>query len=369
MKGLAGGRATIPIGPYLPLQDKPEIFRLSVEDETVVGVDIDLGYNHRGIEKLSQEKPFDQVAFLVERICAACSVSHSLAYSNAVEDILGIEPPVRALYIRTTMAEIERIHSHLLWLGLMGYFSGYNAVFMSAFRCREPVLDMLEAVTGNRNHSEMIKPGGVRQDIDEADGSGILKVLSDLAAAVEILRKIALDNPIIQARFKGVGVIGRQDAISWGVVGPVARASGIDIDARKNDSYAVYDRIKWRMVVQPGGDVFARMVVRILEIYESIEIIKQCLKKMPKGLIDVRIKEVPAGEGIGMAESPGGECLHYVRSDGTNAPVRHKIRSASYMNIPAVKAAVVGQQVADATVILASLDPCYCCAERMAVAD
>lgn len=353
MKGLAG----------------QEIFRLSVEDETVVGVDIDLGYNHRGIEKLSQDMSFDQVTFLVERICAGCSVSHSLAYSNAVEDILGIEPPARALYIRTTIAELERIHSHLLWLGLMGHSSGYDTLFMSSWRCRDPVLDILEAVTGNRIHSQMIKPGGVRQDIDEADISGILKVLSDLAPVVEILKKIALDNPIIQARFKGVGVIKRQDAIAWGAVGPVARASGIDIDSRKNDSYAAYDRIKWRMIVQPDGDVFARTVVRILEIHESMEIIKQCLKKMPKGLIDVKIKEVPAGEGIGMAESPGGECLHYVRSDGTNSPVRHKIRSASYMNIPVVKAAVVGQQVADANVILASLDPCYCCAERMAVAD
>ena len=142
-------------------------------------------------------------------------------------------------------------------------------------------------------------------------------------------------------------------------MGPTARASGYDIDVRKDEPYAAYDRIKWKMPVQQEGDVFAKAVVRILEMYEAVKIIKDCLKAMPKGPIDANIKEVPPGEGIGRAEAPRGEVFHYVRSDGSNSPVRHKVRAPSYMNVPTCKATVIGESVADATIILAAVDPCY----------
>jgi NADH-quinone oxidoreductase subunit D len=292
-----------------------------------------------------------------------------LAYSNAVEDLLGIEAPERALYIRTIIAELERIHSHLLWVGLAGHFLGYNTVFMWAWKYREPVLDIFELVTGNRNHYAMMKPGGVRRDIEEEDVPKILKMVSELVPIVDMFKGAVLDDPVLHARLKGVGVLTKKDAIAYGALGPVARASGLDIDVRKDDPYAAYDRLKWKTIVQKEGDVFAKAVVRILELYESVAMIKECFKKMPKGPIDANIKEVPSGEGIGRAEAPRGECFHYVRSDGSNSPARHKIRAPSFMNVPTAKASIIGQQVADATIILASVDPCYCCTERMAIVD
>jgi len=359
----------IPIGPFHPLQEEPEFFKLYVEGETVVDIDINLGYNHRGIEKLSEAKSFDQAAFLVERICGICSNAHPLAFSQAVEDLLGVDVPERALYIRTIIAELERIHSHLLWLGLAGHFLGYDTVFMWAWKYREPVLDIFEMVTGNRNHYGMNKPGGVRKDIFEEDIPKISKMITELIPAVDLFKGAVLDDPVLHARLKGVGVLKKEDAIAYAALGPVARASGINIDVRKDEPYAAYGLISWKTVVEHDGDCFAKAKVRILEIYESIEIIRQCLKKLPKGPIDARLKEVPPGEGIGRVEAPRGECIHYVRSDGSNSPVRHKIRAPSFMSVPTAKASIVGQQVADATIILASVDPCYCCTERMSVVD
>lgn len=362
-------RTIIPIGPYHPLQEEPEFFELFVEGETVVDVKVNLGYNHRGIEKLSESKSFDQVTFLIERICGICSTSHPIAYVNAVEDILGIEPPERALYIRNVIAELERVHSHLLWVGLAGHFLGYNTVWMWAWRYREPVLDLFEMISGNRNHYAMMKPGGVRRDIADEDIPEIIKKLDELIPVLDMFKGAVIDDPVIHARTKGVGVLTKEDAIAYCALGPTARASGVGIDVRKDEPYAAYDRVKWDMIVQEEGDVFAKAVVRILETYESIKIIKESLKKMPKGPIDANVKEVPPGEGIGHAEAPRGEVYHYVRSDGSNRPVRHKVRAPSYMNVPTCKATVVGETVSDATIILAAVDPCYCCTERLAVVD
>ena len=362
-------KVIVPIGPYHPLQEEPEFFRLYVEGEKVVDIDIIIGYNHRGIEKLCESKHFDQVAFLVERICGICSTSHPFAYVNAVEDLAKIEVPERALYIRTIIAEMERIHSHLLWLGLAGHFIGYNTVWMWAWRYREPILDMFEMITGNRNHYAMMKIGGVRRDIKEEDIPILKKALDDLVPAVDMFRGAVMDDPVIKARLKGIGILTKQQAIDWCVLGPTARASGLNIDVRKDDPYGVYDRVSWNVIVEKDGDIFAKTVVRILELYESISIIRQCLDKMPKGEIDANVKDIPVGEGIGRVEAPRGECFHYVRSDGTNRPIRHKIRAPSYMNVASNKVAAVGQTISDTTLTLAAVDPCYCCTERVVVLD
>ncbi|KPK98077.1 MAG: NADH:ubiquinone oxidoreductase [Omnitrophica WOR_2 bacterium SM23_72] len=360
-------KVIIPIGPYHPLQDEPEFFRLYVEGEKVIDIDIVIGYLHRGIEELSEHKHFDQVAFLVERICGICSTSHPFAYVNAVEDLAKIEVPERSLYIRTIIAELERIHSHLLWLGLAGHFIGYNTVWMWAWRYREPILDMFEMITGNRNHYAMMKIGGVRRDIKEEDIPVLKKALDDLVPAVNMFKGAVMDDPVIKSRLKGLGILTKQQAIDWCVEGPTARASGIKIDVRKDDPYGAYDRINWNVIVEKDGDIFAKTVVRILEMLESISIIRQCLDKMPKGEIDANVKDIPPGEGIGRVEAPRGECFHYVRSDGTNRPIRHKIRAPSYMNVASNKVAAVGGTISDAAITLAAVDPCYCCTERLAV--
>lgn len=365
-------KVVIPIGPYHPLQEEPEYFRLYVEGEKVVDIDIVIGYMHRGIEELSEHKHFDQVAFLVERICGICSSSHPYAYVLAVEDILGGETnvvPERALYIRTIVDELQRIHSHLLWLGLAGHFIGYNTVWMWSWKYREPVLDLFEIITGNRNHYAMSKVGGVRRDIKSEDIPLIKKTMDELVPAVDMFKGAVMDDPVIKARLKGIGILSKNEALNWCVVGPTARASGVNIDVRRDDPYGVFDRLEWNVIVEEEGDIFAKTVVRILELYESISIIRQCLDKMPKGEIDANIKDVPPGEGIGHVEAPRGECFHYVKSDGTNRPVRHKIRAPSYMNVASNKVAAVGGTISDAAIILAAVDPCYCCTERLIVLD
>ncbi|MFH1039341.1 MAG: nickel-dependent hydrogenase large subunit [PVC group bacterium] len=361
-------KTIIPIGPYHPLQEEPEFFELHVEGERVEKLDIHIGYNHRGIEKLAESKTFDQVVFLVERICGICSTSHPIASVNAMEDLAGIRAPERALYIRTIIGELERLHSHLLWVGLAGHFLGYNTLWMWAWKYREPILDILEKVTGNRNHYAMMKVGGVRRNIDNDDIPWILKTLDSLKPILDMFKGAALDDPVLHARLVGVGILTKEDIIKTGALGPTARASGVDIDVRRDDPYAAYDRVDWQVIVTENGDVFDKAVVRILEMYESMKIIEQCLKDLPPGEFDLRVKELPPGEGIGRHEAPRGEVFHYILSDGSSCPVRYKVRAPSYMNLPTNYIAVRGETVSDATIILAAVDPCYCCTERMAVA-
>ncbi len=362
-------RTIVPIGPYHPLQEEPEFFTLTVEGETVVDIDVSLGYNHRGIEKLSESKTFDQSTFLVERICGICSTSHPFAFVQAVEDIAQIEVPERAKFIRTIIAEGERIHSHLLWLGLAGHFLGYNTVYMWAWKLREEILDVMEILSGNRNNYAMFRPGGVRRDIKAEDIPLVIKKIDSVVPTLEMLKKAVIDDPVLHARTKGIGILTKEEAISYGALGPTSRASGIARDVRKDSPYAAYDIVKWDMIVTQNGDVFDKVVVRVLETFESIKMIKWCLLNLPPGEIDAKLKGIPPGEGIGHIEAPRGECFHYVLSDGTNRPVRHKVRAPTFMNLPTYKATVVGETISDATIILAAIDPCYCCTERMAVVD
>ncbi|MBD3426710.1 MAG: NADH:ubiquinone oxidoreductase [Candidatus Omnitrophica bacterium] len=362
-------RTIVPIGPYHPLLEEPEFFTLTVEGERVVDIDAQVGYNHRGIEKLSEMKTFDQSVFVIERICGICSTSHPFAFTRAVENVIPMEVPERAKYIRTVIGEGERIHSHLLWLGLAGHFLGYNTVYMWAWKLREEILDVMEILSGNRNNYAMFRPGGVRRDFRSEDIPLVLKKIDSIKPTLEMLHKAVIDDPVLHARTKGVGVLTEEEAIDFCALGPTSRASGVAKDVRKDLPYAAYDRVEWDMIVTHNGDVFDKLIVRILEMFESIKIIEQCLKNLPGGEIDADLKSIPPGEGIGTHEAPRGECFHYVRSDGTNSPARHKVRAPTFMNLPTYKATVVGETISDATIILAAIDPCYCCTERMAVKD
>ena len=361
------GKTIIPIGPYHPLLEEPEFFTLTVDGETVVDIDMRMGYNHRGIEKLSEGLVFDNSTFVVERICGICSTSHPWAFTRAVEDIFPMEVSMRAKYIRTIIAEGERIHSHLLWLGLAGHFLGYNTVFMWSWKLREEILDVMEILSGNRNSYAMFKPGGVRRDINAEDIPLCLKKIDSIVPTLIMLKKAVLDDPVLHARLKGVGVLSYQEAIDFSALGPTSRASGVARDVRKDSPYGAYQEMDWNMIVTQNGDVFDKAVVRILEMVESTNIMKYCLENLPDGEIDACIKDVPVGEGIGYVEAPRGETFHYVKSDGTNRPVRHKVRAPTFMNLPTYKATVIGQTISDATIILAAIDPCYCCTERVAV--
>lgn len=362
-------KTIIPIGPYHPLQEEPEFFTLTVDGETVTDIDLHIGYNHRGIEKLAESKSFDQVTFLIERVCGICSTSHPYAFTKALEDIDSVEVPPRAKFIRTIMAEGERIHSHLLWFGLAGHFLGYNTIFMWAWKLREEILDVMEILSGNRNNYAMFKIGGVRRDIRSEDIPMVLKKIDSIIPTLKKLKRAVVDDPVLHARTQGIGILSKEAAIDYCAVGPTARASGIERDIRKDCPYGVYDQIDWDMIVTQNGDVFDKVLIRINELFESIKIIRFCLSQLPAGEIDSDVADISPGEGIGHIEAPRGECFHYVRSDGTNRPVRHKIRAPTYMNLPTFKATVIGASIADAAIILAAIDPCYCCTERMAVRD
>jgi NADH-quinone oxidoreductase subunit D len=339
-----------------------------VDGETVVDVDVRLSYNHRGIEKLNESKTFDQVPFVVERVCGICSASHPLAYIQAVEEIAQVKVPERALYLRTIVNELERLHSHLLWVGLAGHFLGYNTVFMWAWKYREPVMEALEVVTGSRVNYANCKIGGVRRDMTAEQLQQIDRVCAELVKPLDMLTKAVLDDPILHARLKKVGVLKPADAKAYGATGPTARGSGVAIDVRRDDPYAAYDRLDWQVITAPDGDVFSKAVVRLLECFEAAKMIRQCVREIPGGEIDAKVEAIPPGEGVGHVEAPRGETFHYVRSDGSNRPVRHKIRAPSYNNIPTFKASCIGLQIPDVAITLASVDPCYSCTERMCVA-
>jgi membrane-bound hydrogenase subunit alpha len=359
----------IPIGPYHPLQEEPELFKLYCEGEIVKDIKWETGYNHRGIEKLSESKTFDQVFFLVERVCGICSTSHPFAFANCMEEIGGVEIPDRAKYIRSIIGELERIHSHLLWVGLAGHFLGYNTVFMWAWKYREPVLDLFEMITGNRNSYAMFKIGGVRRDIENNKIGKIKETLDLIKKKTNMLIGAVMDDPVIHARTKGVGILTRDDIINYGAVGPTPRASGVAIDVRSDDPYAAYPLVNWKIITAKEGDVFAKAEVRLLEMLESVSIIDQCLeglKKEKEGDIETKVKAIPEGIGTGHAEAPRGEVFHFVKTNGSNYPERHKIRAPSYVNIATFKKSCIGQTISDATIALAAVDPCYCCTERLA---
>jgi len=356
----------IPVGPYHPLLEEAEYFTLKVDGETVVDIDIEIGWMHRGHEFISESMTFTQSIYLVERICGICSTSHPLAFVHAVEDVCNVEVPVRAKIIRTLVGELERIHSHLLWVGLAGHFIGYDTVWMWAWKYREPVLQMFEIISGNRNHYGMMRIGGVGRDVEPDSIPEMEKILDEIEKKMDMLVKVVHDDPVLKSRLKGVGVLKKEDAINFCAVGPTARASGVGIDVRKDEPKDAYDMVDFEVIVLPNGDVYDKFVVRVLEIIESVKICRQCLKllRTERGPVLNKVKEIPPGEGIGRYEAPRGEVFHYVRTDGSNRAVRHKVRAPSYANIPTCKASCIGIPVADALITTASVDPCYCCTER-----
>ena len=363
----SASKRVIQIGPFHPLLEEPVGFSLGVEGETVVAVDARMDYIHKGIELLAQQRTYDMLPILLERICGICSVTHSVCFCNAAEDLLGVELPPRAKYIRTIIGELERVHSHLLWVGLAGHFIGYNTVFMWAWKYREPVCDVFEMLTGHRQNSALPMVGGVRRDIPEQYFGEARKTLDMVEGKVQMLTDAVLDDPVLAARLKGVGVLTPEDVMAYGVVGPTARASGVDTDVRRDEPYAAYDELDWKVILTQAGDVFDKAVVRLLELQESIRILRQCFDKIPGGELNLGTLHIPRGEGIGRYEAPRGEDIHYLRSNGTNMPERLKVRAPSYTNVASFKASCLGEKISDVTITLAACDPCYSCTERTAV--
>ncbi len=356
---------TIPIGPYHPALEEPYKINVSCEGESVRDVDIEIGFNFRSIELLAQRRNYIQDITLVERVCGICSNTHTMTFCMAAEAVAGITLPARAAYIRVIMAELERLHSHLLWSGVAAELIGFQTVFMEVFALRELVMDVLEAISGNRVNYAMNCIGGVNRDLTATDD--ILNAVRQIGKGIEtLLIPIFTTDPTVKARTAGVGILTREDALAYGTVGPTARASGVDYDVRVDLPYAAYAELGTKKVVEPAGDVQARVVVRALEMLESIRLIEKALKDLPSGPIrsGERFPLIKPGEATARSDAPRGEVIYCLVSDGSDIPQRVKIRTPTYVNMPSVQAMSKGQQLADMPLIQASIDPCYSCTDR-----
>ncbi|NLF38191.1 NADH-quinone oxidoreductase subunit D, partial [bacterium] len=321
------------------------------------------GYVHRGLEKLAEQKDYIQNVYLIERVCGICSFIHSMAYCQGIEKLMGITAPPRAQFLRVIWGELNRLHSHLLWLGLLCDAFGFENLFMQAWRARERVLDIEEATAGARIMLGTCCIGGVRRDIDEHLAGQVRRMLDELLRSFDEFIPTVLHDYSVRQRLVGVGKIAKELAYERGAVGPVARASGIAYDHRAT-GYAAYGELGFKPVVETAGDSHARTQVRVRELHQSVELIRAALKHMPAGPLSAPAKGMPDGETIVRVEQPRGEVVYYLRANGTKHLERVRVRTPTFANLAPLLAMLPGCQLADVPVIVLSIDPCISCTER-----
>ena len=356
-------RTIIPFGPQHPVLPEPIHLDLVVEDETVVEAIPSIGFIHRGLEKLVEKRDFQEFVYVAERICGICSFIHGMTYCHGVEQLMKIDVPARAHYLRTVWSELSRIHSHLLWLGLTADAFGFESLFMHSWRLREKVLDIIEATTGGRVIFGSCKIGGVRRDIENAELKAIVVRLQDYAREYKELGDVFLNDLTVKRRLCDVGTLSGPDALQLGAVGPMLRASGVAMDMRLL-KYAAYGEIDFAPVTAREGDSYARCEVRIKELLQSVDIIRQCSDKIPAGAIETKVVGLPDGEFYARTEQPRGEVVYYVKANGTKNLERLRVRTPTFANIPAMLKILPGCQLADVPVLVLTIDPCISCTER-----
>ena len=356
-------RSIVPFGPQHPVLPEPIHLDLVLEDELVVEAIPSIGFIHRGLEKLVDKKDFHELVYVAERICGICSFIHGMGYSSAVENIMGIELPDRAKYLRVIWGEMSRIHSHLLWLGLLADAFGFESLFMQSWRLREKILDMFEYTTGGRVIFSVVKIGGVRKDIDSDTLKMFDGILRDMEKEIREIARVFLEDMSVLSRLKGVGILSKQMAHDLGAVGPMMRASGIKIDTRKM-GYAAYGKLDFDIITSDECDSYARTDVRIQEIFQSINIIRHAIASIPGGEIMANCKGTPSGEYFMRVEQPRGEAVYYVKANGTKFLDRMRIRTPTFANIPSMLEILKGCQLADVPILILTIDPCISCTER-----
>jgi membrane-bound hydrogenase subunit alpha len=371
----------IPIGPTHPALKEPVMFTFRMDGEVIRDVDFAPGQTHRGIEWMGMRRNPVQIVHLTDRICGICGVSHTLAFSRAVEQVAGIEVPERADYIRTIIAEFERIQSHLLWAGVAAHELGFDSLLHLTWRVREQSMDVIENLTGNRVNYALVQVGGVRRDIVPEQHRIIEDCLSTYEGLLGKLLDLFLHDKTIAMRCRNVGLLSKDDALKLCTVGPTARASGVNVDLRQDYPYCAYGDLDVRAILpdqhlgETRGDVYDRIVVRLLEVGQSCGIVRQCLSEMPSGEITAEPKlakllaicKKARGEAIGRVEAPRGECFHYVVMEGKEAPTAWKVKASSYSNLMSWIPMLRGEQIADIPIVVASIDPCLSCTDRVAV--
>ena len=356
----------VPLGPQHPALEEPESFNLMLEGERVAAAAVALGYNHRGMEKAAESRTYIQNIYLLERICGICSHSHSTCYVQTVEALAEVEVPKRAYYIRALVGELERIHSHLLWLGIAGHEIGFMTLFMYAWKDREIIMDILEMLTGNRINYGMNTLGGVRRDINPKQAEEILQAVDLLRERTEYYEKVVLHEETIVLRLSGVGRLSKEDGLRLGAVGPVLRASGVERDIRRDDPIGIYDELDFKVITDNHADVYGRTAVRVKELMESYKIIRRIIQQIPEGPISVRVpNRIPPGEALCRYEAPRGEDVHYTRSNGSDKPERVKVRAPTLANLAAITHMIEGGYLADVPIVIAAIDPCFSCTDRM----
>jgi Ni,Fe-hydrogenase III large subunit len=356
-------KTIMPFGPQHPVLPEPLQVKLVLEDEIVVEAIPAVGYIHRGLEKLAENKEFTQNVYLVERICGICSCIHAQTYCQAMEGLMNITIPDRAKYLRVIWAELHKIHSHMLWLGLLADAFGFESLFMQTWRDREKIMDIMEETCGSRVIISVNTIGGTRRDLNSDQLKKIKLVIDEISNDMKAIEPVFTNDYTVKHRLCGVGYVSKEDAYKLGAVGPMGRASGLDQDFRKL-GYAAYGDIDFEPIVEKDGDSYARTKVRVREVFQSIDIIRQCIEKMPNGEISVPVKGMPTGEIIERTEQPRGEVLYYLKANGTKNLERLRVRTPTFANIPTLLKMLPGCQLADVPVILLTIDPCISCTER-----
>jgi len=366
MTSVSKEKFVIPIGPQHPALKEPAHFEFTVDGETVTAASVRFGYVHRGIEKGAENRNWTQAMYLLERICGICSHAHSTVYALGVEKLAGVPAPPRAQGIRQILLELERLHSHMLWVGVAAHEAGFETLFMYSWRDRETVMDILESFSGNRVNYSANLLGGVKYDLGPAQADSIRRGLDFLEERLHYYMKIVTTDESFQRRTRGVGTMTTNEAETLGAIGPVARASNVARDLRVDAPYLLYDQFPVTIVLASEGDLQARFVVRIQELFESVRMIRNLLSGLPEGELTARFpRKIPAGETIARIEAPRGGLFYFIKSDGGENPARVKVRTPSLRNFMSVLVGSVGHQLADVPMILSGIDPCFSCNDRM----
>ena len=358
-----GKHTIVPFGPQHPALPEPVHLDLELEDEKVVRAIPSIGYIHRGLEKLAETYDYNKMTYVMERVCGICSFGHAYGYSSAVEGLMGIEVPDRARMLRIIFHELSRVHSHLLWLGLLADGLGFDSLFMQCWRIREKVLDVFEAITGARVIMSFCKVGGVRKDVSPEMLDYVKRTCDEIEEEVRKTGLVFMKDTSVKNRLCGTGYLTKQEIIDVSAVGPVARGSGVENDARTVDED--YKSIGFEPVLYDEGDAWSRCMVRVDEVIQSLNLIRTAISVLPAGDFMVPVKgPAPVGDFAFKLEQPRGEAFYYVQGNGTKFLTRARVRTPTNINIPAMTKMLQGCNLQDVSLLVLTIDPCISCTER-----
>ena len=361
-------RTVIPFGPQHPVLPEPVHLDLVVEDERVVEAIPQIGFVHRGLEKLVQKRDYNQFVYVAERVCGICSFGHGYGYASAAEKLLGIEVPRRVDYLRAILEELSRIHSHLLWLGLLADGFGFESLFNHCWRLRETVLDIFQQTCGGRIILSICIVGGMAHDIDDSMLRDVCEKLEGMKHDYKIIVDTLMNDMSVRNRLCGVGTISFEDVIELSMVGPFAKGSGVEHDMRTTGFGAYADLEHFEPIIATEGDCYARCKVRCEEVFQAIDIIEELVAKIPHDGIGGKPgpKVVPPENSRAhvLIEQPRGEAFYYVRGNGTKYLDRFRLRTPTSQNLAGMARALQGVDLADVPMIILTIDPCISCTER-----